>query len=215
MACLHSARAQACRVPVHSVNTGPFCAVSASGPGSRVWSSLLSLGAGFLLLLFGRRGPGEACSDCWVVDTTMWRWIPVLFSDTRLGLCGDGQEKRSLRTCLPCSGDAFRHGEHGGHRFPGEGSIFWQSGTSSMECAAGSSVSSSAAEESVDAPELNTRPQGRWRHAACVESTTWTNVANGLRGLVHVWVYGGVNGAQPISDYVLGDLWRLTLTVDV
>ncbi|PHJ16485.1 kelch repeat-containing protein [Cystoisospora suis] len=185
------------------------------GPGSRVWSSLLSLGAGFLLLLFGRRGPGDACSDCWVVDTTTWRWIPVLFSDTHLGLCSDDQEKRSSRTSSPCNGDALRHGELGGHGFSGEGTISWQSSMSSMGCTAGSSLSSSAAEKSFHAPELNTRPKGRWRHAACVESTSWTNVANGLRGLAHVWVYGGVNGAQPISDYILGDLWRLTLTVDV
>ncbi|ESS30870.1 kelch repeat-containing protein [Toxoplasma gondii VEG] len=166
------------------------------GPGARVSASLLALGHGYTLLLFGRRGPSEPCSDAWLLDTRTWSWLPA------------------RPTCqaqkLPATGSSRLRPEAGLEKRapPTEGK------TTSDErnrCEVSPNGQINPLVEEDVAP--SDHPAGRWRHAACVRQSAWTRTERGARGLAEVWIMGGVNGAQSVSDSVLIDLWRLTLHI--
>ncbi|KEP67217.1 UNVERIFIED_CONTAM: kelch repeat-containing protein [Hammondia hammondi] len=166
------------------------------GPGTRVSASLLALGHGYTLLLFGRRGPSEPCSDAWLLDTRTWSWLPArptgqiqaLPATSSSGLCPEaGLEKRAP---------------------PTEGKTTFDE---CNRCEVSPTGQINPLAEADAAP--SDHPAGRWRHAACVRQSAWTRTERGARGVAEVWIMGGINGAQPVIDSVLVDLWRLTLHI--
>ncbi|PFH35808.1 hypothetical protein BESB_054590 [Besnoitia besnoiti] len=168
------------------------------GPGARVGPSLLPLGQGLMLLLFGRRGPEDPCSDVWLLDTHSWAWLPVRSSSH----VQDSGKPPSFFSPEAESG----HAEAAAHFGVFQGQMERLSHTPSGH--ESESVKPGNRSEGC-------QPRGRWRHAACVRHVTWTRSERGARGEAEIWIMGGVSGAKPIGDSVLDDLWKLTLHVDV
>ncbi|CBZ51154.1 hypothetical protein NCLIV_042270 [Neospora caninum Liverpool] len=168
------------------------------GPGARVSASLLALGQGYALLLFGRRGPSEPCSDPWLLDTRTFRWLPVRPA-------GKTQPRAATDSASLCS-------EAGVENFApsteGDTPIGLRD-----RCSLAPTGQHFAPDETGDVAPSD-HPAGRWRHAACVRQTAWTRTECGARGVAEVWIMAGVNGAQPIGDSVLDDLWRLAIEIN-